>query len=459
MALEKRPTLELRRGSALIIFMVLPLLVALSGFASLQKGLPQWPAALAEVPARGAIVARDGTIFAEGRADLRRYPQGRLGAHIIGFSGALQPDGSYGLEGMERSLDSVLQKGHNVTLTIDPTLQAIAQSELSKAAVSRNAWNGAMIAIESGSGRILAAASYPEFDPNAFRQVRNRETFNNRAFLDQVEPGSTVKPLLVAALMQEGRLTATETLAVADHIAVSRHVFRDVMEHPPELSVTDILRFSSNVGTIMLGSRFTSEELFLWLRHWGFGRDPKLAYATTRRGQLNPWESWVPQDHASTSIGYSMSVTALQLAAAYSVFANDGLYVPPRILEEVRPEGARRILSPRIAQTVRAMMVEAVETGEARRAKIPGIPVAGKTGTGQIFVDGGYSKTAYTTSFAGIFPADNPKVTVVVYLQGAEGPAHELYGSMIAAPIFQAFGSEAMALWGMPPQAPGYATY
>jgi cell division protein FtsI (penicillin-binding protein 3) len=352
-----------------------------------------------------------------------------------------------------------LQGGHNVTLTIDPTLQAIAQSELSKAAVSRNAWNGAMIAIESGSGRILAAASYPEFDPNAFRQVRNRETFNNRAFLDQVEPGSTVKPLLVAALLQEGRLTATETLAVADHIAVSRHVFRDVMEHPPELSVTDILRFSSNVGTIMLGSRFTSEELFLWLRHWGFGRDPKLAYATTRRGQLNPWESWVPQDHASTSIGYSMSVTALQLAAAYSVFANDGLYVPPRILEEVRPEGARRILSPRIAQTVRAMMVEAVETGEARRAKIPGIAVAGKTGTGQIFVDGGYSKTAYTTSFAGIFPADNPKVTVVVYLQGAEGPAHELYGSMIAAPIFQAFGSEAMALWGMPPQAPGYATY
>jgi cell division protein FtsI (penicillin-binding protein 3) len=457
MALEKEATLKVRRGGLLVFILMLPLIIALLGFANLQKGMPQWPSALAETQPRGAIIARDGTIFAEGRVESRRYPQGKLGAHVVGFSGALQPDGTYGLEGLERSLDALLESGQDVTMTLDPALQAVAQAELARAAESRNAWNGALIAIESGTGRILAAASYPEYDPNAFRSVENRETFANRAFLDQVEPGSTVKPLLVAALLQEGRLKPDEVLEADNVVRIGRHAIRNAVNHDPEVSVTDILRLSSNAGAITLGQRFTSEELYLWLRHWGFGSAPELAHATTRRGQVNPPERWVPQDHASTSIGYSMSVTALQLAAAYSVFANDGLYLPPRLLEETPAGPARRILSAEVARTVREMMVEVVESGEARRARVPGIAVAGKTGTGQIFIDGAYSRTAYTTSFAGLFPADDPKVTVVVYLQGAEGLPHELYGSTLAAPIFQAFASEAVTLWGLPPNPAGYA--
>lgn len=456
---QEQTTLTLKRGGALVIFMLLPLLVALYGFADLQKGLPQWPTALAEAPRRGSIKAADGTIFAEGRVDHRRYPQGRLGAHVVGFSGALQPDGAYGLEGLERSLDGVLQSGQDVTITIDPTLQAVAQAELGKAARARKAWNGALIAIESGSGRILAAASYPEYDPNQFRTVTSRETMTNRAFLDQVEPGSTVKPLIIAALMQEGRLGAGEVIEAGSSLRVGWHTFRNALEHPPEVSVADILRFSSNVGAITLAQRFSSQELFLWLRHWGFGEDPRVSYTSARRGQVNPWEAWVPQDHAATSIGYSMSATALQLAAAYSVFANDGLYIRPRLIEDGGEPEVKRILSANVAKAVRGMLEGVVESGEARRAKIPGIPVAGKTGTGQIYLDGSYSRTAYTTSFAGIFPADDPRVTVVVYLQGAEGPPSELYGSLIAAPIFQAFGSEAVALWGMPPKTAGYANH
>ena len=456
------PLLKLHKKPLFFVLLTLPLLAALGGFARLQVKAPDMPTALVEEARRGMITTRDGTILAEGAVEHRRYPEGKLAAQVVGFSGAVQPDGRYGLEGLEYALDSRLQTGEDVVLTLDPSLQAIAQAELRKAAQTFEAENGAMVMLEADTGRVLAAASYPEFEPQNQGRVQERSIISNRAFLQQVEPGSTMKPFVVAALMESGRLTVDETLEVGPWMRVGSQEFKDVATHEPVLGIPDILRYSSNVGMIKLGERFSSEELSSWLYHFGFGRDVGLKDAYTRPGHINPWQNWVPQDHASATIGQSVSTTALQLAAAYSIFANDGIYVPPQLLEdEVTFEkgadgegnvrtGAARVLSPEVSQSVKEMLTYTVENSGLRVAKIPGVEVAGKSGTADIFDnEKGEYIHAGTLLFAGMFPADDPRVTAVVYLQK---PKESHLSTYVAAPVFRAVGSETVALWGLPPK-------
>ena len=216
---QKPKDLKLERRVLLYIILFIPLLVAFYGFASLQKGEPNWPTTLEEAPLRGRILAQDGTILAEGRAENREYPQGRLAAHLIGFSGALQEDGRYGLEGLEFTEDPVLQQGEDVTLTVDPNFQAVAQAKLAETIRNTGAENGAVVAIETGTGRILAAASYPDFDPSTQNFVRDRSRITNKAFLRRFEPGSVMKPFVVAALLESGRLDLERTRHHADEPA------------------------------------------------------------------------------------------------------------------------------------------------------------------------------------------------------------------------------------------------
>lgn len=443
--------LRLRRKVLFLSLLMLPLLAALYGFASLQTALPQWPQALAESPRRGAILAADGTILAEGSVENRRYPQGTLAAHLVGFSGAVQPDGRYGLEGLELTLDSRLQRGETVTLTIDPTIQAVAQAELRAGVEAHQAQSGTVVMIEAGTGRILAAASYPEFDPNHQRELRDRSRITNRAFLEQLEPGSTFKSFVIAALIEAGRLSPDEVLTLERALRVGGQTFRDVIPHNLTLNVAEILRYSSNVAMIRLGQRFSAEELYDWLRRFGFGREVGLRHSFTRRGALNPWTSWVPQDQASVSIGQSLSTTTLQLAVAYSIFANDGMLVPPRLLEDEPWDNPQRVISTEVARAVREMLVFAVESSSARRAAVPGIPVAGKTGTANIFdaEQGRYLQGEFAVGFAGIFPADKPRVTMVIYLKR---PKIGSLSVLVTTPIFHAIASETVALWGLPPQ-------
>ncbi|ADI14720.1 peptidoglycan D,D-transpeptidase FtsI family protein [Truepera radiovictrix] len=451
--------LQLHKRLLLSAALVVPLSAAVVGFSSLGLRLGAPPSVLREAPQRGRILAADGTVLAEGDAEARRYPEGRLAAQLIGFSGARQPGGNFGLEGLEFTLDARLQAGEDVRLTIDPELQAIAQGELARAAREHGAENGAMVLLEAGSGRVLAAASYPQFDPNTHRNLRDRTGVANRAFLQQVEPGSVMKPFLIAALMQAGRLEADEVLEVESTIRVGNQTFRDVAPHDLELSIAEMLRYSSNVGMIKLGERFSSAELAAWYRHFGFGKDVGLKHLFTQTGQINDPATWVPQDHASATIGQSVSATALQLAAAYSVFANDGVFVPPQIVEsEVLYEdgvrvGAERLLSPEVAEAVTEMLVYTVENGSLTVAKIPGVTVAGKSGSADLFdTDKGVYINAGTLSFAGFFPADDPKVTAVVYLQRVD-PNRGSLSALVAAPVFRRVGSEVVAHWGVPETA------
>jgi cell division protein FtsI (penicillin-binding protein 3) len=435
----------------MVILTAIPLVAALLGFGFQQHGSPIFPTPVAEAPERGRILASDGTILAEGNVAHRRYPQQALAAHVVGFSGAVQPDGRYGLEGIERTFDTALQQGADVTLTIDPILQAAAERRLQESITEHEAENGSVVMLEASTGRILAAASYPTFDPN--RQGESpRAAIQNQAFLQQYEPGSVMKPFVVASLLQTGRMAPDETIDAPPTKRVGLKTFRDVASHDATLEVKDVLRYSSNTAMLNMTERFEPQELHAWLRHFGFGQTLPMTDAYTRPGTLNPWEEWVPQDQASVTIGQSVATTPLQLAAAYSIFANDGVLVPPKLVEGAEQAPAYRVLSTEVSQTVRSMLIHTVEESGLRNAIIPGVRVAGKTGTADIYSpeQGTYPDGWYSLTFAGMFPADDPEVVMVVMLQRPKEGSTSTY---VAGPLFRAIGSEIVAHWGVAPDA------
>ncbi len=198
---------------------------------------------------------------------------------------------------------------------------------------------------------------------------------------------------------------------------------------------------------IKLGERFSSAELATWYRQFGFGEGVETAFAASERGTINPPESWVPQDHASAVIGQSMSATALQLAAAYSVFANDGRYVTPQVVEAAVGSGrSAQVLDPAVARELRTMLAYTVDNSGLSTAKIPGVTLAGKSGSADLFdTDKGEYIDAGTLAFAGIFPAENPRVIGVMYLQRVEKEG--ALSVAVTAPAFGAIGTSAVALW------------
>lgn len=449
------PSLRMARRPMLLAALFVPLIAALWSFWSQQS-----PAAFAVAPVqpptvagidreRGRILAADGTILAEGDVDARRYPERTLAANVVGFSGALQPDGRYGLEGVEHAMDARLAEGHDVRLTIDPVLQSAAERHLASSIEQAAAESGTVVMIEPGTGRILAAASHPTFDPNDQASF-DRGAITNRAFLMQYEPGSVMKPFVVAALLQSGRIEASDVVDAEPTLRVGDKTFRDVAAHPDRLAIPDVLRYSSNTAMIHLSSRFAPDELYAWYRHFGFGRSIDLEAAYTRSGSMADPTSWVPQDQASVTIGQGLSTTPLQLAAAYSIFANDGVYVPPVLVEGEPARPPVRILSSEVARSVRDMLTYVVEESGLRASRIPSVAVAGKTGTADVYSpeQGTYPDGWYALTFAGMFPADAPRAVMVVMLHKPESTATSTY---VAAPLFRAIGTEVVARWGTAP--------
>ncbi len=448
--------LRLRRRTLILVVLLLPLSLSFYGFVSQQFGAPSWPLALAEKAQRGRILARDGTILAEGAAESRDYPQGRLAAHLVGFSGRVQADGRYGLEGLEYSLDETLQRGEDVTLTLDPNLQAVAQAKLAATVEGTGADNGSVVILEALSGRILAAASYPDYDPNLQAQVRERERIVNKAFMRLFEPGSVMKPFVVAALLESGRLGLDEAIETPMHRRVGAKTFSDVVQHEPVMNVWDVLRYSSNSGMIHLSERLGDGEQKAWLEAFGFNRSLEVPGAFTRSGELRE-VPWYPQDKAAITIGQSLSATTLELAAAYSIFANDGLYLPPYLVEGQDAPAPRRVLSPEVAMTLRALLRYTAEQSGVKNYPIGGVSLAGKTGTADIFdpTTGSYLDGDYNLTYAGIFPADKPELVMVVTVQK---PRSETMSTLVAVPLFTGIAREAVALWQLPTPPESLAT-
>jgi cell division protein FtsI (penicillin-binding protein 3) len=415
----------------------------------------------------------------------RSYPGGSLAAQVLGFVGI---DGA-GLSGLELQYQEVLagrpgsvlleqdpdglpipqglhedvrpRRGHGLVLSIDKDLQFQSERALADAVRRNGARGGTVIVMAPATGDILAMATHPGFDANAFSRA-SPDLVRNRGVTDVYEPGSVNKVITAAAGLEEGVISPREHLWVPDKYQVSNRVFHESHPHPPlAMTLTDVIAQSSNVGTIMTAERLGKESLDEYLRAFGFGRDTGIGFPGESNGILMPADEWWGSSMGTIPIGQGIAVTPLQMASVYATVANDGLRVPPRLVrgtvdasgrvtERPLPEGVR-VVSARTARLVTGMLYHAVESGTGLEAQIPGYWVAGKTGTARKPLEDarGYSDD-HVASFIGFAPARTPQLVVAAILDEPE----TVYGGVAAAPLFREVARFALAHLRVPTSAP-----
>ena len=426
-----------------------------------------WLARQVDDRTRAAVQALDlkGVEFEE--EFTRVYPAGPLAGQVLGFTDV---DGR-GREGLEGALDErlagrsesrVLQKdasgrrmetgvaerlldGQDVWLTLDSHVQAEAEKALARAVDKNRAAWGACLVVDVPSGEILAMANYPFFNPNTFRHsspARRR----NRAALDIFEPGSTVKALLAAAALEDGLVTPdTMVDCEGGRYVVTGKAIRDTHEYD-DLSVSDVVALSSNIGSAKIGAQLGAQRLYDYLRRLGFGAQTDLPLYAQAQGLLRDPGGWYPLDLATISFGQGMGVTALQLAQAYLALAGDGTFRPLRLTRNAPAYKGERIFPAATAAQVRAMLVRAVEEGTGKNGRLPGVVVGGKTGTAQkASPQGGYSDS-YVASFVAMVPGNAPELLVLAVI---DSPKEHHYGGVVAAPAVRDVMAGTLAYTGM----------
>lgn len=404
----------------------------------------------------------------------RYYPSGEIFSHMIGFTDVED----HGQEGLELSFDNALsgkpgekrvlrdgrrqvvadvesirmpQPGDNLALSLDQRLQYIAYRELKSAISKHNAISGSVVLLDAKSGEVLAMVNQPGYNPNGKRSNRNGR-LRNRAVTDVFEPGSTMKPLTVAIGMQLGLYHPGSTI---DTNPGYFYVGRSRVKDHDNLGVIDLetlIKKSSNVGAARVALSIPREQYWQYMSDLGFGSQVGTGYPGESSGRLAPYDKWAKIDQATLSFGYGISVTALQLAQAYSVLAADGVKRPLSILRQEQAPAGKRVFSENIAREVRKMMETVVAPGgTAVRAAVPGYRVAGKTGTAKKAGVGGYTERKYLAMFAGMAPASDPRLVCVVMINEPRGKYY--YGGLVAAPVFSAVMDDALRLLNVAPDA------
>jgi cell division protein FtsI (penicillin-binding protein 3) len=415
---------------------------------------------------------------------LRLYPNRELAAHVVGFEGV---DG--GLEGIERAwqkslagapgraivgrdalgrdipTEVVLQPpvpGHGVMLTIDANIQHAAERELDAAWRRTRAQAGIVIVLDPRTGDIMALAIRPTFNPNTFLDVPSPDLWRNRAITDPFEPGSTIKMILAAAALEEGVMRPDDPIfAENGAITIARTRIHDWKKYG-WLTFAEVLQKSSNVGSIKIGLALGPARYYRYLTAFGFGAPTGIGLAGESRGMLREPERWSALSLPTLSIGQEISVTALQLVAAFGAVANGGTLMQPRLvravfddqgreIRRVEPLAVRKVISPATVRVLTRVLTQVVEFGTGHKATIPGYAVAGKTGTAQKPdpVTKRYARTPGVLSFVGFAPADEPRFAMLVLL---DEPKTQRWGSEAAAPIFAAVGAEILRYLGVPPR-------
>lgn len=416
---------------------------------------------------------------------LRLYPNRELAAHVLGFEGV---DGR-GLEGVERAWDGHLAgepglalverdglgrevsgaptvlkpatPGRGVVLTLDRTIQYLAEREIEAAWRRTAARSATAIVLDPRTGEVLALAVRPTFNPNNFAAA-TAEEWRNRAITDPFEPGSTFKVILAAAALEERLVRPTDRFYGEEGtITVAGTVIHDWKRYG-WLTFAEVLRHSSNVGAVKVGLVLGQDRFHRYITSFGFGSLTGVGLPGESRGQLRPPERWSGRSLATLSIGQEVSVTALQLVAAFGAIAAAGRLLQPQIVRALldaegreergfEPRVIRQVITPETARTLTRILGEVVAEGTGRRAAIPGYPVAGKTGTAQKIdpATRRYSRAPGILSFVGFAPADDPRVAMLVLL---DEPRNEKWGSEAAAPVFAALGREVLRYLGVPPR-------
>lgn len=387
----------------------------------------------------------------------RFYPQGDSAAQLIGFTDV----DDNGIEGLELAYQDWLmgvsgkkkvvkdrrgriievletvkepRAGHDLRLSIDRRIQYFAYNALQDTIHNYAAKSGSIVVLDSLSGEVLAIANSPSFNPNA-RSNYAPSFYRNRAITDVFEPGSVIKPLSIASALESGQFTKDSIINTKPSwMMVKGHAIRDGRNYGV-LDVTGILQHSSNVGVTKMVLASPPEQLISLLRRSGIGQRTESGYPGESAGSLVSVKDANPFVLATLGFGYGMSLTTLQLAKSYLIFANQGKIMPVRLLHyETLPEG-EPIIKPSIANEVLKMLESVVAVGgTGRRAKIPGYRVAGKTGTARIAGSQGYEANRHIASFVGIAPASNPRLIVAVVIN--EPTKISYYGGTVAAPLF-----------------------
>ncbi len=399
----------------------------------------------------------------------RIYPYRELAARVVGFAN-IDGNGARGIEQQENawlrgttrrlrverdgSGRFLLQDskttwgtaGGDVALTLDATLQADAERALAAAVERTGARGGLVIAMDPHTGELLSAAELPGFDPNRFRRTPYAAT-RSSAFLDAMEPGSSMKAFLVAGALDRGAISRSDVIDTeGGRMRVPGKTITDKRDFGP-LDPAGVLRLSSNIGAVKIGYALGPRAHFEMLRAFGFGISTRSLFPDESSGLLRGWREWKPVDHATISFGQGISVTPVQLASAASAIANGGLLVRPRLIaarrapngawQPTRSEVVHRVISEETAKALRSMLETVVTNeGTARAAALPGVRVAGKTGTAQKWdaASGTYSQTRFRAWFIGMAPADDPRIVIVSELDEPKYPLHT--GGASAAPLF-----------------------
>ena len=418
----------------------------------------------------------------------RYYPNAEVGAQLLGFTG-LEHQGLEGLElkynglllskggglregekdnrgrviGASREKGEATRPGSSLVLTINQKIQFIAEKELAEGLRSSGSKAGCVIVLDPATGKILALANQPGFNPNSLAEYRPGD-WRNRALGDAFEPGSTQKIFTVAAALNEKVITPGQLIHCENgSYKVGGKVIHD---HSPLglITITDILKHSSNIGSAKIGKKLERERLYKYLSDFGFGSVTGIDLPGESRGRLRKPGKWYEIDLAAISFGQGLTVTPMQTATAMAAIANHGLLMQPHVVERIiagdgsettiAPKALRQVVSTQTANIVRDMLMTVTEKGgTGTLAVVPGYRTAGKTGTAQKAdaATGNYSVDKRVASFVGFIPAENPKLVILALLDEPKG---QVYGGLIAAPVFSRVASQTLQLLGVPPTYP-----
>jgi len=404
----------------------------------------------------------------------RFYPQGEVVSHVVGFTDI----DDAGQEGMELALNGWLagqpgkkqvlkdrlgqiienvalehapQQGRNVTLSIDHRIQYLAYRVLKEAINQHQAKSGSIVVLDARTGEVLAMVNQPSYNPN-HRDSHSLSVYRNRAVTDLFEPGSTMKPFTLAYALFSGHYHPDTLIDTSPGwMVVGGYTVRDDNRNFGTIDLTEVLQKSSNIGVAKILMSLQPDRFWRLLRQFGFGARSASGFPGEASGSVVEHTVWQPSMVATLAYGYGISVTALQLAHAYQVLANDGVSMPVSFIKETTPPPGNQVLDSKVARQIMQMLEKVVQKGgTGTRARVPGYRVAGKTGTAYIAGPSGYHRDRYIASFAGIAPASNPRLVAVVVIHE---PKDQHLGGLVAAPVFAKVMGGALRLIDVPPDA------
>jgi cell division protein FtsI (penicillin-binding protein 3) len=404
----------------------------------------------------------------------RYYPAGEVTGHLVGFTD-IDDEGQEGLElafnhwlagesgakrvlkdRLGRSVENVesirpARHGKNLRTSIDLRIQYLAYRTLKAAIQSYNAESGSIVVLDVGTGEVLAVVNQPTYNPNDRSQF-SAERYRNRAVTDIFEPGSSIKPLIIAAALESGEFRPSSIIDTAPgYVTVGAKTIED-SRNLGRVSLTTILARSSNVGVTKLAMSLQPDQLWQTMTRFGLGSLTSSSFPGESAGLLTHFSNWKPISQATLAYGYGVSVTALQLAQAYAALGNGGRLYPMSLVALEAPIDGEQVIAPDTAAAVRRMLEEVVRPGgTGTKAAVPGYRVAGKTGTALKFAAGGYSEDKHISIFAGLAPASDPQLAAVVVIDEPSGELY--YGSDVAAPVFADVMTESLRLLAVPPDA------